>query len=224
MPIVEKLRGPAESFIVVYVLDSFVEPCFILRSLHQVHRGLYKVVCFCLGGLGGGTFGKCRCMEVSTSCEHSGCIFVAVAWGSCACAAGYGRAIVDGMAEKGKGGKCHAAPSLHGCSAQKLVRTQHILGCFGHLRVLLSSGVSPTETSEDNACKQFLVNITSITPPNRPFTRLPIVLLRLPHNTHGRPPTLVHRFDRLGTADRPPANLSLAPVGPTSTDWLGEGT
>lgn len=43
-------------------------------------------------------------------------------------------------------------------------------------------------------------------------------------NTHGRPPTLVHRFDRLGTADRPPANLSLAPVGPTSTDWLGEGT
>lgn len=112
LPIVEKLRGPAESFIVVYVLDSFVEPCFILRSLHQVHRGLYKVVCFCLGGLGGGTFGKCRCMEVSTSCEHSGCIFIAVAWGSCACAAGYGRAIVDGMAEKGKGGKCHAAPSL----------------------------------------------------------------------------------------------------------------
>ena len=74
---------------------------------------------------------------------------------------------------------------MHGCSAQKLVRTQHILGCFGNLstRVLLSSGVSPTETSEDNECKQFLVNITSITPPNRPFTRLPIVLLRLPHTT-----------------------------------------
>jgi hypothetical protein len=51
-------------------------------------------------------------MEVSTSREHSGCIFIAVACGSFACAAGYGRAIVDGMAEKGKGGKCHVAPSL----------------------------------------------------------------------------------------------------------------